>query len=374
MMDLTWLEISASALTKNLQTFRRLIGPERILSVAVKGNAYGHGIVACAKVFLEAGADYLCVNALYEAKKLRESGIKAPILVIGYIPLSDLKEVIEINCEFIVYSQETLKELVRLKREAKIHLKIETGTHRQGILKEDLPAFIKTIKQNKHLKLQGISTHFANIEDRINHSYTLEQLTEFKIAIKILEESVLKPTYKHCANSAATMILPESLFNFVRLGIAAFGLWPSEKTKLAAQKMTPDTELTPALSWKCGIAQIKPVKKDDLIGYGCTHKMPHNGTIAVLPVGYYDGYSRALSNKGEVLIQGKRAPVIGRVCMNMIMVDVTHIPNLKLEDEVVLLGQQGNKKITAEEMASWQNTINYEVVTRVGEHLKRKIF
>jgi len=372
-MHLTWLEISKQALKKNIQTFRKRIGPKRVLSVAVKGNAYGHGLVDCAREFLEAGADYLCVNALYEARKLRKNDIKAPILVVGHIPPSDLSEAIKLDCEFVVYNLETLVELKQLRKKAKIHLKIETGNHRQGIPLEDLPDFIKELKNQPHLELRGISTHFSNIEDRISPTYALKQLADFKKAIEIIEKEGLKPSYKHCANSAAIMVLPEAHFNFVRLGTAAYGLWPSKKTKRAAQKLNSDISLSPALTWKCNIAQIKPTKKGALIGYGCTYKIPHDGKIAVLPVGYYDGYSRALSNKAHVLIKGQRAPVIGRVCMNMIMVNVSHIPDLKLEDDVVLIGKQGSEAIAAEEMAQWQNTINYEVVTRIGGHVERRL-
>ena len=221
--------------------------------------------------------------------------------------------------------------------------------------------------------MAGLSTHFANLEDRINHKYALYQLRLFKKAYRLLEENGHAPHYRHCANTAAAILLPEAHFNFVRVGIGAYGLWPSEKTLRAAEHAGIEISLTPALTWKTIVAQVKEVDRGSLIGYGCTYEMPHDGRIAVLPVGYYDGFVRMLSNKGHVLIRGKRAPVIGRVCMNMIMVDITQIPEVKLEDEVVLIGKQGKEQITAEEMADLSQTINYEVTTRINEMISRHL-
>ncbi len=373
MTALSYLDISKSALKHNLEVFREIVGTHVKLGIAIKGNAYGHGLVEVARALSEIGVDYFYLNAAFEAEQLRQAGIKTPLLMIGYTPLSDLKSIVELDGEVVVYNLESLKALAELKKKVKIHLKIETGNHRQGILLEDLPDFIEFIKRYESLKLQGVSTHFADIEDDRKHHYAHEQLEIFDKAIGLLEEEGLAPHLKHCANTAATLLMPETYFDLVRVGIGIYGLWPSPSVKNVFLESHPDIKLKPVLSWKTLVAQMKPVKKGDLIGYGCTYQMPHDGQIAVLPVGYYDGYSRALSNKGEVLIRGKRAPVIGRVCMNMIMVDVTGIPDLKLEEEVVLIGRQGDEAITAEEMAAWQDTINYEVVTRIGAHVERRV-
>ena len=276
----------------------------------------------------------------------------------------------------VVYNLETLRETQSSKLKTqnfKIHLKIETGNHRQGVELSDIPEFVRLIKKSKNIELKGISTHFANLEDRINHEYALYQLKEFKKAIRLLEQNGLAPRYLHCANTAAAILLPEAYFNFVRTGIGNYGLWPSEKTEMAAKRGSIDIALEPVLTWKTLVAQIKDVKKGSLIGYGCTYEMPKNGRIAVLPVGYYDGFVRLLSSRGYVLIRGKKVPVVGRVCMNMIMVDITDIPNVKLEDEVVLIGRQGKEEITAEEAAEWSNTINYEVTTRINERIARVV-
>jgi len=372
-MELSWVEISKSALAHNIKSFRKLIGKDKVLGVAVKANAYGHGLLECARIFLKAGADYLCVNAVFEAEELRKAGVKSPILIMGYTPLSDLKKVVQLKCDLVVYNEETIKALGKLGRKADVHLKIETGNHRQGIRLEDLPKISADLNRYKNINVAGISTHFANLEDRINHQYALYQLKEFKKAIRLIEEDGHAPHYRHTASTAATILLPEAHFNFVRVGIGAYGLWPSEKTKKAAKRAGLDIRLKPALTWKSIVAQIKEVKKGSLVGYGCTYEMPRNGRIAVIPVGYYDGYVRALSSRGQVLINGKKAPVIGRVCMNMIMVDVTDISDVKLEDEVVLIGRQGKEQITAEDIGEWSGTINYEVTTRIGERIPRLI-
>lgn len=372
-MELTWVEISKEALTNNVRTFRRLVGNDVKLAPAVKANAYGHGLVETSKAFLEAGANYLCVNALYEAEALRKAGIKAPLLIIGYVALSDLKRALELNCDLTVYNLETIQVLGKLRAPANIHLKIETGNHRQGVKPEDLPVILDEFKKHPHLKMAGLSTHFANLEDRISHSYALYQLKEFKKAYRLLEEHGHAPHFRHTANTAAAILLPEAHFNFVRIGIGAYGLWPSDKTLKAAAHAGINVHLTPALTWKTVVVQVKEVDKGALVGYGCTYEMPKNGRIAVLPVGYYDGFVRLLSNKGFVLIHGKRAPVIGRVCMNMIMVNVSHIPDVKLEDEAVLIGKQGKEEISAEEMGELSQTINYEVTTRINERIPRKL-
>lgn len=371
-MELTWVEISKKNLIHNLKTFRKLVGKDVVLSQAVKANAYGHGLVEFSKILEANGLDYLCVNAPFEAVKLRKAGIKIPILIIGYTPLLDLDKVANLkNVELIVYNLETIKKLGKINKKIKIHLKIETGSYRQGVEIKDIPKFVTEIKKYPKIILNGVSTHFANIEDRVNHQYALRQLKELKKAIHLLEIGGLAPHYRHCANSAATLVLPESYFNFVRVGVGMYGLWPSQKTEVAAKRAGANVELKPVMTWKTVVAQIKDVKKGSLVGYGCTYKTSKKSKIAVLPIGYYDGFVRMLSNRGYVLIGGKKCPVIGRVCMNMIMVDVTHVTNIKLEDEVVLIGEQKGNRITVEEVGELSGTINYEVTTRINERIPR---
>lgn len=374
---LSWLEISRSHLRHNVQVFKKLAGKNRILCSAVKGNAYGHGLKECAPVIVEAGADWLCVNSLFEALTLKEIGIKVPIYIMGYIALKELKIAVQEGFHCIVYNFETLHQLVKicrqLKKSAYTHLKIETGTHRQGISETDLADFLVFYRNQPYVQLAGISTHFANIEDTTDHSYALFQLQHFQKTIHRIQAAGFHPAYIHCANTAATILFAATRFNMIRVGIGNYGLWPSKETYLSGLQQKNTIELQPVLTWKSSIVQIKEVPAECYIGYGCTYKTTYKSRLAILPVGYYDGYRRKLSNLGYVLIHGKRAPIRGRVFMNMVVADVTHIPNVHLEDEAVLLGHQGKEKITAELLASWMETIPYEVTTQISESLPRKV-
>lgn len=375
--SLIWVEISRSALHHNVQTFRNLIGEKNILCSAVKANAYGHGLIETAPILVEAGASWLGVNALSEALTLDRININAPIYIMGYIQQSELEFAIEKGFHFVVYNLETLEEVskicLRLQKPAFTHLKVETGTFRQGILEEDLEKFIEFYKKNLLIKMEGVVTHFANIEDTTDHSYANEQYLKFENFRQNIINNGITPKYFHCANSAATILFPKTYYNFVRVGIGNYGMWPSNETFVSSKLENTAIELKPALSWKTRIAQIKTAPEGASVGYGCTYKTTQKTALAVLPVGYYDNYSRLFSNTSYVLVRGKRAPVRGRIFMNMTVIDITHIPEAKLEDEVVLLGKQGNEAVTAEQLATWSSTINYEVTTRINENIERKI-
>ena len=375
--SLTWVEISRGNLKHNIKTFKDLIGPERILCAAVKGNAYGHGLKVCAPVMMEAGADWLGVNALFEAFELRKISVTAPIYIMGYIRLDELSIAVENGFHFVVYNTETLHELAhlsrKLQRPALTHLKIETGTHRQGVLEADLQEILEIYQSNPLIKMEGVAAHFANIEDTTDHSYADFQLRNFKQIIEKIRAAGFHPQFIHTANTAATMLFPETYFTMVRTGIGNYGLWPSEETFLLAKQLGKNILLKPVMSWKTRVVQIKKVPAGSFIGYGCTYKTDRESTIAVLPVGYYDGYDRGFSNNSDVLIHGKRAPLRGRVFMNMIVVDVTDIPGVVVEDEAVLLGQEGDEKISAEAMAKRLGTINYEITTRINEKIERRL-
>lgn len=374
--SLTWVEITAQSLRSNIKALKGLVG-DRVFAPAVKANAYGHGLKECAPIISEAGADWFCVNALFEAVQLQEIGVTRPVYIMGYIPLNELKEAVERGFHFVVYNEESLRKLSEICKQtgkkALTHLKLETGNNRQGVLREDLPKVIDIYRGQPLLSLEGVSTHFANIEDTTDRSYADFQLRNFNEMIEILERGGLKPAYKHCANTASTILYPDTYFNMVRAGIGTYGLWPSNETFITAQHQHKKVELQPVMSWKTKIAQIKKVAAGSFVGYGCSYKASKDTRLAVLPVGYYDGYDRKLSNAAYVLIHGKRAPVRGRVCMNMIMADVTYIPDAALEDDVVLMGTQGEEKLSAEQIAKWCGTINYEVTTRINEKLVRKV-
>jgi alanine racemase len=373
----SWVEINKKVLQHNIEQFQKLIGDKIELVAIVKANAYGHGLLEVAKIAVSSGVNWLGVDSIDEALKLRKTGIDAPILILGYTLLSKLKEIIKYDLRQVVYNKETIVELAKQatkqKKKTKIHLKVETGTLRQGLKKEELLELARFIKKHSQIQIEGIYTHYANIEDTTDYDFAQLQLKRFKQAVDLLEKNDIKVPIKHTACSAAIILFPETYFNMVRLGISMYGLWPSKETFVSAQEKNQRINLEPILTWKTRIAQIKNIKAGDPVGYGLTERVSRDSKIAVLPVGYWDGYDRKLSGIGNVLIKGKRCKLLGRVCMNMIVVDVTDIVDAKLEDEVIILGKQGKEEITVEEIAQKIGTINYEVVTRINPLIPRII-
>ena len=377
MTDLTWIEISKSSLENNIQQLRKIIGKKTILCPCVKANAYGHGLIETSKIFLNAGADWLSVNSVYEAQALRDAGIKSPLYILGYVPLDSINLAIELDCRLVVYNQGTLNAVssasANTGNTAKIHLKVETGTNRQGILYNDLKEFAQIARTFNNIEIEGLSTHFANIEDTTDHSYAELQLKRFADAASSLKDAGVDIPILHCANSAATILFEKTRFNMVRPGIACYGMWPSPETYDAyIHEIKNGFKLTPALTWKAKISQVKSIPAGDPVGYGCTYKNEKDTKLAIIPVGYYDGYDRTITN-AHVLINDQIAPVRGRVCMNIIMADITDIPEVKIESEVVLMGRAKSTEVTAENFAAWAGTINYEATTRVNERIPRII-
>lgn len=376
-MHRSWVEINKKVLQHNIEQFQKLIGDKIKLVAIVKANAYGHGLVEVAKIAVSSRVNWLGVDSIDEALKLRKAGIDAPILILGYTLLSKLKEVIKYDLRQVVYNKETIVELAKQatkqKKKIKIHLKVETGTLRQGLRKEELLELARFIKKHSQIQIEGIYTHYANIEDTADYGYAQLQLKRFKQAVDLLEKNGIKIPIKHTACSAAIILFPETYFNMVRLGISMYGLWPSKETFVSAQERNRQINLEPVLTWKTRIAQIKNIKAGDPVGYGLTERVSRDSKIAVLPVGYWDGYDRKLSGIGNVLIKGERCKLLGRVCMNMVVVDVTDVVDAKLEDEVIILGKQGKEEITVEEIAQKIETINYEVVTKINPLIPRII-
>lgn len=373
---LQWVEIDRSALTHNIRQFRKLIGKKRKFLATVKANAYGHGMLEVSQTALAAGADWLGVQSLEEGILLREKGFTCPILVLGYVPFDGLKEAVARELRLTVYNFETLDRLARVCRELRkkvnLHLKIETGTYRQGITEEDVLSFARKVREFPELVLEGISSHFANIEDTTDHSYAQCQLDTFKRVLGMLEKNKIEIPFKHMSCSASAILFPDTYFDMVRAGISIYGLWPSKETFLSCRLQNREPLLLkPVLSWKTRIVQVKKVPRGAFVGYGCTYRASRESTLAVIPVGYYDGYDRRLSNSSYVLVKGKRAPLRGRVCMDFIMADVTDIPGVEVEEEVVLLGNDGEESITANDLASLVGTINYEIVTRINPLIPR---
>ena len=371
----TWVEVSADSLRDNLKALRKIVGKERKIACVIKANAYGHGILEVAKILEREKADFFAVDNIKEAALLKNSGILTPILILGYIELADLKEAILSDFSFVCYNQETLRKIISLSlpKPAKIHLKIETGLNRQGVAKKEILLYTSMIKRTPKIFLEGISTHFANIEDTLEPSFAKEQIARFKEGIALVRKSGLKPKYLHAAASAGAILYGGARFNMVRTGIALYGLWPSRETKIALKMRKKHLILKPVLSWKSLVSQVKKIKTGESVGYGRTWSAPRKSKIAVIPVGYSDGYDRKLSNKARVIIKGRFAPVIGRVAMNMIVADVTEIANVNIEDEVTLIGKSGPNEVTADELTQKADTINYEVVSRINPLLPRVI-
>jgi alanine racemase len=374
---LNWIELDSRALKKNIGTIKKLAGPRQI-AAAIKGNAYGHGLPQMVALLMREDVPYIALHSIEEAETARRAGWDRKILIVGYIAHQDLASVIELNLEPTVYNIETINRLGQLterqNQKVNVHLKVETGTNRQGVEPDKLKQTIEAVKKHSGLHLKGVSTHFANIEDTTDHSYASSQLDRFNEIVTKIKKYGLKPQYRHTACSAALLLFEKTKFELVRPGIALYGLWPSKETYLSYRLQGGSNRiLEPVLSWRTRVIQIKNIPADSFVGYGCTYRTTSKTRLAVLPIGYYDGYPRSLSNLSHVLIKGRRAPVRGRICMNLIMVDITDIRGVKLEEPVTLLGRNGTEELSADQLASWANTVNYEIISRLGSHIPRII-
>ena len=370
------VEVSRSALRHNVGIFRRLAGPRRRLLAVVKANAYGHGMLEVSRIVLGAGADWLGVHSLEEGLRLRQAGFEEPVLVLGYIPLDGLEAAIVADLRFVVYNEETLDRLraaaVSAGRAARVHVKVETGTHRQGVRREDLIRFVRRASKIPGVIVEGLTSHFANIEDTTAHDYPRLQLRIFREASDRLRAAGFRIPLRHMASTAATLLFPETRFDLVRAGIGLYGLWPSKETLLSCQlRKGEPPRLRPVLAWKARVAQVKDVPSGAFVGYGCSYRTTRRSRLAVIPAGYAEGYDRRLSNAGHVLIRGRRAPVRGRVAMDFFTADVTDIPGVRVEDDVTLIGRDGRERITADQLAGLAGTIAYEVVARINPLLPR---
>lgn len=370
----TWVELSKSALLHNVRVLSRHAAPAKFMAV-VKANAYGHGVREVSGI-VKSAADWFGVDSLDEALFLRKNGIRKPILIIGYIPPSRIVECAKQDLSFVAYNQETLRAIksVRAKKGTfKVHLKIETGTTRQGLDDEALLRFAKAASRIPSVQIEGVYTHFANIEDTKDPSYAFKQLKRFRAQLDALAGIGIRPKVLHSASSAATILYPETHFNLVRPGIAMYGHWPSPDTQAVARKKNAALQLKPVLTWKTVAAQVKSVKKGTPVSYGLTERVSRDSKLVILPIGYWDGYDRGLSSNGHVLIRGHRCKVMGRVCMNIIVVDATDVPGVTTGDEVVLIGKQKSEEIRAEDIASLIGTIQYEVLARINPLIERRI-
>ncbi|MCO4762663.1 MAG: alanine racemase [Myxococcales bacterium] len=388
---LTWVEISQGALQNNVNLLRQASGGSNAsprVCVMVKGNAYGHGLVPAAQTFVSAGADWLGIADVFEARDLRAAGITVPLFAVCHIAPEQMDFAVACDVRLTVYDDATVLAAAaaaqRLGVVAKLHVKLETGTNRQGLLHDAALALCELIVTTDGVTLEGISTHFADIEDTTNHRFAKLQLRRFTDGLAAVRALIARfggdpaSLLAHASNTAALLLWPEVGLDLVRCGIGAYGLWPSKETFLSAQQLGKSPiGLKAALTWKTRIAQVKDVPAGEWVGYGRTFRTLRATRLAILPIGYYDGYDRRLSGVAQVLVGGQRAPVVGRVAMNMIAIDVTDNRATAAGDEVVLLGAQASEKasdeISAGEMAGWMGTIHYEVVTRIHERIARRV-
>jgi len=368
----TWVEIDRAALLANVYTCRQIIGPCCQLLAMVKGNAYGHGLRETAQVLLDAGVDMLGVEAVGEAVVLRMAGITSPILLVGPLPPGNVPLLLAHQLMPLLVSREQVQVVGEYTRQTAcgldVHLKFDTGMHRQGIMPHEVPGLLDLLAKYPALRVSGVATHLARADEAEQPEWTRRQLDQFHDILAMLAAAGIRAPIRHAANSAAAFLWPETHLDMVRFGIALYGFWPGPAVQRAsAEKLM----LRPVMAWKTRVAVVKEVGYGCHVGYSGSYVTTRDTRIAVLPLGYYDGYGRSLSNRGQVLVHGQRAPVCGRVSMNLMSVDVTDVPAVGPGDEVVLIGQQGISAIAAEEMAAWLGTIHYEVTTRINPLIPR---
>ncbi|MGB9814060.1 MAG: alanine racemase [Thermovenabulum sp.] len=365
----TRAEILLDNLKHNIKEVLRIKDRNSKFCAVVKADAYGHGAVEVSRIALSMGADYLAVAFLDEALVLRKEGIEAPILILGFTPEDQFDKIIENDITQTVFSFELAKKLSLKAREmgksAKVHIKLDTGMGRIGFLAEtsSLPE-IEEIFNLPNIEVEGIFTHFAKADEK-DKGFTFEQFDRFMTVVGKLENKGYKIPIKHVANSAAIIDLPETHLDMVRAGIMLYGCYPSDEVD------KEKVDLKPVMCFKTKIAHLKELEKGKPISYGGTFITQRKSKIATLPVGYADGYFRLLSSKGEVVVRGKRAKVVGRVCMDQCMIDVTDLEEIKVGDDVELFGEGRENGVTADEVAKMIGTISYEVLCAVSKRVPR---
>lgn len=368
------VEISKSALLHNVASYKAILNPQALLAPVIKSNAYGHGILEVGSI-LDTSADvgYLCVVSVSEALQLRAHGITKPILVLSIID-GNLLQAVDQNIDLVVYdlpfAQELHRIAQRLSKKARIHLKIDTGLSRLGVHHHEAEAFIQACASLRGIEIVGIFSHFAASE-RSDLSFSHLQMERFFTLTQNLEKKGVHIPLKHFASSAAITSLPESHLTFARLGISTYGLWSSVESKVRMETLYPHFFLRPVMTWKTRVIARKTIPAGSYVGYDCTYQAPVTTEIVLLPIGYYDGYDRRLSNQSFVKIKNQLFPVRGRIAMNLCIVDVTTCPEIMVGDEVTLLGSE--HLITAEMLAEQCRTINYEFVARINPLIIRKV-
>lgn len=375
------IELSRSRLENNLAFVKKTLAKNRKLSVVVKGNAYGHGYAEFAPMLCELGVDHFSVFSAQEAFELLKYINGQDIMIIGDVPSEALSWIIDNGIEFFVFNLERLNEVAQvaseLKKVAKVHLELETGMKRTGLEPREFNDAIKVLKKNKkHIKLIGLCTHFAGAESISNYLRVKEQIKNFKKFVTLFEQKGCRPIYRHSACSAAAIRYPGTRLDLVRIGILTYGMWPSQEILIDHLKHHSNQFTDPlkrVMEWKTSVMAIKEVEPGDFVGYGTTYQAPKKMKLAVIPIGYETGFSRSLSNKGSVLIGGQYCYVVGTVNMNAITVNVSHVNDVAIGDEVVLIGRQGENEISVAAFSDMGEQLNYELLTRLPGDIPREI-
>lgn len=360
-----WAEVDLSAIAHNIQETRKKIEPGTKICAVVKADAYGHGAVPVATAALAAGVNYLAVSMTREAVELREAGIMAPILILGAMTPGHEKILVDKNITQTVFDLKSAQTLsaaaIQANKVAKVHLAIDTGMNRIGCRPEEAGELAAAISALPHVYLEGVFSHFATADEK-NKNYSNKQVVAFKEALAGIADRQIDIPLVHLDNSAGITEMPDTHFNMVRQGITMYGWWPSHQVK---QSMS----LQPVMTLKAEIVFLKEIAPGEKISYGCTYETKRPTKLATLPLGYADGISRKLSNTGYVSIRGAKAPILGRVCMDQMMVDVTDIPHVQVGDEAIIFG---GGEISLDTVAEWMETINYEVICLLSTRIPRK--
>jgi alanine racemase len=364
----TRAEIDLQAFRRNLEYLQNYLSPQTRTMAVIKADAYGHGAVPCAKMAISGGATYLGAGVIEEGIELRESGLDTPILILDSIFPDEAEDLVRHDLTTVICSlplaQALSKEAGKQHKSVSIHIKVDTGMNRLGVLPENLTKLLDQIRILPNLKIEGISTHFSSADDK-DLSITQAQLKKFRSILAKMEDIPLV----HCANTSALLKVPESHFNMVRPGLILYGALPSASLQTIINQ--EENPFQPVMQWKSQVILIKPIAKGQSISYSASFRTSQNSLVATLPIGYADGLHRSLSNKMEVLIRGKRAPQIGNICMDMTLIDVTEVQGVEVGDEVVLFGKQEGQVISVEEMAEKGKTIPYEILCNVGKRVPR---
>jgi alanine racemase len=365
----TWIEVDKKAVTANYRLFRSLLSKKCRLMAVVKSNAYGHGLVPFSQEMEKLGADFLGVDSAVEAMTLRKHGIKIPILILGYTLKEMLSEAARNDASITVSNFTTLAALAGVKTgPVKIHIKVDSGMRRQGFSLADIPKVLAALKKlGKKIAVEGLYTHFAAAKNPAFPKDTEAQAENFKTWVKAFGKAGFTPL-AHVGATAGAVLFPEYHFDMVRVGIGLYGLWPAKEIR---EYFRGRITLEPVLTWKTIVGEVKKIPRGSRIGYDFTERLIRDTTTAICPVGYWHGFPRALSSIGGVLVGGREARVLGRVSMDMIAVDVTGIPRVAVEDEVVLIGRQGKAEISAERVGDISDSSWYEIVTRLNPLVRR---